>query len=77
MGGADAGLYGTDADGNARKPDSRGYIVELDYLPIQNIRLMFQYTVYNKFNGASINYDGNGRNARDNNTAFFNVWVAF
>ena len=77
MGSADAGLYGTDADGNARKPDSRGYIVELDYLPIQNIRLMFQYTVYNKFNGASINYDGNGRNARDNNTAFFNVWVAF
>jgi hypothetical protein len=38
---------------------------------------MFQYTAYNKFNGASINYDGNGRNARDNNTAFFNVWVAF
>src|SRR6202162_1301782 len=58
MGTADAGLYGTDADGNARKPDNRGYIIELDYLPIQNVRLMFQYTAYNKFNGASINYDG-------------------
>lgn len=76
-GSADSGLYGMDPNGNALKPDSRGYIAELDYLPIQNIRLMFQYTAYNKFNGASINYDGNGRNARDNNTAFFNVWVAF
>ncbi len=76
-GSADSGLYGMDPNGNAMKPDSRGYIVELDYLPIQNIRLMLQYTAYNKFNGASINYDGNGRNARDNNTAFFNVWVAF
>jgi hypothetical protein len=76
-GSADAGLYGEDADGNARTPDSNGYIVELDYLPIQNVRLMVQYTGYGKFNGASSNYDGTGRNARDNNTLFFNVWVAF
>ena len=76
-GSADSGLYGTDADGNAMRPDSAGWIFELDYLPIQNVRLMLQYTYYNKFNGASTNYDGNGRNARDNNTLFFNVWVAF
>jgi hypothetical protein len=76
-GSADSGLYGTDSNGNAIKPDSRGYIAELDYLPIQNVRLMLQYTAYNKFNGASTNYDGNGRNARDNNTLFFNVWAAF
>ena len=76
-GSADGGLYGSDVDGNAIKPDSNGYIIQLDYLPIQNVRLMFQYTAYNKFNGASTNYDGNGRNARDNNTAFFNIWVAF
>ena len=76
-GSADSGLYGTNADGNAIKPDSNGYIFELDYLPIQNVRLMFQYTAYSKFDGASTNYDGNGRNARDNNTAFFNIWVAF
>jgi hypothetical protein len=74
---ADAGLYGADADGNARKPDSSGYIIELDYLPIQNVRMMLQYTGYNKFNGSSTNYDGNGRNARDNNTLFFNIWAAF
>jgi hypothetical protein len=76
-GSSDSGLYGTDSSGNAFKPDSNGYIFELDYLPIQNVRLMLQYTAYNKFNGASTNYDGNGRNARDNNTLFFNVWAAF
>ena len=76
-GSSDSGLYGTDANGNPNTPNSNGFIFELDYLPIQNIRLMFQYTLYNKFDGASTNYDGNGRNAHDNNTAFFNVWVAF
>jgi hypothetical protein len=76
-GSADAGLYGTDADGNARKPDRSGYIVELDYLPIQNVHLLLQYSAYNKFNGASINYNGLGRNARDNNTLFFDLWLAF
>jgi hypothetical protein len=76
-GSADGGLYGADADGNARKPDSSGYILELDYLPIQYVRLMLQYTAYSKFNGASTNYDGTGRNAKDNNTLFLNVWAAF
>jgi hypothetical protein len=76
-GSADAGLYGTDADGNARTPNSNGYIIELDYLPIQNVRVMLQYTAYNKFDGAKNNYDGNGRNASDNNTLFLNLWVAF
>ena len=76
-GSVDGGLYGSDADGNARRPDSSGYIVEADYVPIQYVRLMLQYTGYRKFNGASSNYDGAGRNARDNNTLFFNVWVVF
>jgi hypothetical protein len=76
-GSADAGLYGTDAGGNALTPDSSGYIIELDYLPIQNVRLVLQYTGYTKFNGARSNYDGSGRNAGDNNTLFANAWVAF
>ena len=76
-GSADSGLYGEDENGNARTPDTNGYILELDYLPVQHVRLMLQYTGYLKFNGASTNYDGTGRNARDNNTLFANVWVAF
>jgi hypothetical protein len=70
-GSTDAGLYPITG-----VPDSRAYIVEVDYLPIRNVRLMLQYTYYPTFNGASENYDGNGRNAWDNNTLFFNVWVA-
>ncbi len=78
-GSTDPGLYApAPVSGfNNPVPDSRAYVAELDYLPIQNVRLMVQYTYYTKFNGGGDNYDGFGRNARDNNTLFFNVWVAF
>jgi hypothetical protein len=35
-----------------------------------------QYTGYTKFNGAKNNYDGEGRNAGDNNTLYTSVWFA-
>ncbi len=58
-------------------PNSRGQIYELDFVPIQNLRLMLQYTAYNRFNGGTTNYDGFGRNASDNNTLFLNIWFAY
>ncbi|MGS0756247.1 cytochrome C, partial [Roseateles sp. GG27B] len=60
-------------------PDSRGYILELDYLPVQNIRLMLQYTAYSKFNGgAGSGYDGvTTRSPSDNNTLFLNLWFSY
>jgi len=58
-------------------PDTQGWTPEIFYLPIQNIRIGLQYYAYQKFDGASNNYDGNGRNARDNNTAFLYVWGAY
>lgn len=76
----DEGLYTNNTpvvNSASGKPDSTAYILELDYLPLQNIRLMAQYTAYTKFNGGKTNYDGFGRNARDNDTLFFNLWVAF
>lgn len=81
-GSSDAGLYDvldatTGLSVNGGTPDTRGYILELDYLPIERVRLMLQYTAYQKFQGASSNIDGNGRNPRDNNSLFFNVWFAF
>jgi len=33
-------------------------------------------TIYDKFDGASSNYDGAGRNASDNNTLFLFLWAA-
>jgi len=58
-------------------PDTSGYIVELNYMIQPNWRLALQYTGYNKYLGASSNYDGNGRNARDNNTTYLYTWIAF
>lgn len=58
-------------------PNSSGYIVELNYLPRRDIRLVAQYTAYNKFNGASNNYDGQGRNAKDNNSLYLLAWFMF
>ena len=57
------------------RPDSNGFIIEADYLPMEQVKLSLQYTIYNKFNGAHSNYDGSGRDASDNNTLYFLVWV--
>lgn len=51
-------------------PRSAGYIANVSWWPVQNIGLSFQYTGYTRFNGANTNYDGNGRNASANNTAY-------
>jgi hypothetical protein len=58
-------------------PDSKGWIGELEYIPWQNVKLVLQYTAYQKFNGDSSNYDGNGRSAKDNNTLYLLGWLAF
>ena len=75
----DAGLYAPGSvNGSINgSPNSAGYIVELSYSPIQYLRLLLQYTGYTKFNGTTTNYDGSGRNAKDNNTLFLNAWVAY
>ncbi|MDP9043930.1 MAG: cytochrome C [Pseudomonadota bacterium] len=60
-------------------PRARGYIAELNYLPVQNVRLMLQYTGYTQISGMSgAGYDGvTPRNPRDNNTLMFNVWISY
>lgn len=59
------------------KPDSSGIRTQFDYLPWENTKLSLQYFAYNKFNGASSNYDGFGRNAADNNMLYLQFWFAF
>ena len=61
----------------ANSPNSSGVIGEVDVMPWQNLRLQFQYVAYSKFNGASSNYDGFGRNASDNNTLYVLTWLLF
>jgi hypothetical protein len=58
-------------------PATRGWTYEAFWMPVQYVRVGAQYTAYGKFNGATDNYDGFGRNARDNNSLFFYVWGAY
>ncbi|WP_193161128.1 cytochrome C [Microbulbifer hainanensis] len=76
------------ADNRTGSPDSFGWILQLDYMPLNkkggpkfwpgsNVKFSLQYTRYNKFDGASRNYDGSGRDANDNDTVYVEAWVAF
>jgi hypothetical protein len=68
----------TPTTGNASgNPTTRGMTFEAFWLPVQYVRIGAQYTAYNKFNGATTNYDGLGRNARDNNSLFLYIWGAY
>jgi hypothetical protein len=70
------------------RPDTSGFVVELDWLPFNknggpsfwpwlNTKFSVQYVIYDKFNGAGRNYDGFGRLASDNNTLYVSAWLAF
>jgi len=79
-GSPDDGLYNTGdpVTGSSNgSPDSAGYILELNYLPRRDVRLMLQFTHYNKFNGAARNYDGYGRNAAGNDAIYLLGWFMF
>jgi hypothetical protein len=83
-GNQDAMLYGT----RTGSPESSGWIFQLDYLPfndsggppfwpMSNVKFSLQYVHYQEFDGATSNYDGTGRDASDNDTLYFQVWLAF
>lgn len=57
-------------------PNSKGWIGELNYLPLPNIKLALRYTAYQQFNGASSNYVA-GRDAKNNNSLFLLAWLLF
>ena len=65
---------GSNLSGN---PGTNGWTLEAFWTPMQYMRIGAQYTGYGRFNGATHNYDGFGRNARDNNTLFIYTWVAY
>ena len=73
-------------DSATASPGARGETLQADWTPWgkanswrqpwANVRLGIQYTHYDRFNGASSNYDGSGRNASDNDTLFLFAWLA-
>lgn len=88
-GGQDQVFYGPAplSGSNNGSPDTRGYILQLEYVPFGkmgswaqpwvNVRIGLQYTGYLKFNGGTSNYDGFGRTAHQNNSLFLFSWLAF
>lgn len=58
-------------------PNSSGIIGQVGFWPTQNIALTVAYAAYAKFNGASDNYDGSGRNASANNSVYVALWLNY
>jgi len=83
-GSPDSLLYGAS---RTARPDSSGLNLQIDATPYGagrsplgprfNLRVGVQYTAYFKFNGAGANFDGQGRNAADNNTLRVFTWVYY
>ncbi len=84
-GSRDAGLY---SDSRKGSPLSDGLILQANYLPFgkgggpsfwpnSSLKLSAQYVIYNRFDGSSSNYNGSGRDARDNNNLYLEAWAAF
>ncbi len=71
------GTRDTRIDSWSKKPDSNGFIGQIEYLPWYNTKFALQYVAYNKFDGTVLNYDSEMRNALDNNTLYLVVWLNF
>lgn len=58
-------------------PATHGWTLEAFWTPWQYVRVGAQYTMYNEYNGAAQNYNGFGRNARDNDSLFIYAWFTY
>jgi hypothetical protein len=78
-GDTDSGLYtpASITGSQTGSPDSRGFILQANYVLREQYKFVLQYTFYNEFNGAKTNYDGSGRDASDNNTLYALIWLMF
>ncbi len=61
----------------AANPDTRGWVPEVFWTPVQYLRVGAQYYAFDRFHGASANYDGAGRMPKNNNTLFVYMWGAY
>lgn len=58
------------------KPNSQGYVIQLDYNPWTFARVSLQYTGYTKWDGSS-QLDAVGLKPSDRNTLFLSTWFAY
>jgi len=79
-GSSESALYAvTDPTGTqlSAKPNTTGYVLEVDRTLTQNLLATVQYTGFTKFNGLTSNIDGIGRKPSDNNTLWITLFFAF
>ena len=57
-------------------PNTKGWVQELNYFPVQNVKLAVRYTRFQQFNGASTNYTP-GRDASNNDNLYLLAWLLF
>jgi hypothetical protein len=65
---------------NTMAQESRGWTPEVFWIPIQNVRVGMQYTMFSKNEGVTDPRDPTGNTmlgAKDTNTLFFYVWGAY
>jgi len=72
-GSADPTAYSASANNS---PNTTYWTPEVFWLPLRNLRVGLQFNLFTRYLGAKTNYDGNGRNASDNNNAFLYLWLA-
>jgi len=58
-------------------PGTRAWIPSVFWQPLQNVRVTLYKTYFTQFLGARHNYDGFGRKASDNDSAYLYVWMDF
>lgn len=58
-------------------PNTSMWIPSVFWQPLQNVRFTLYKTMFKEYLGSSNNYDGNGRNASDNNTTYLYMWMDF
>jgi hypothetical protein len=58
-------------------PNTSNLWLELNYLPMQDLRFSILYKAYTKLNGGSSNFDGFGNNASGQNQLTGAIWWVF
>jgi hypothetical protein len=76
---SDALRYGQGGAGGSASgsPGSNYWDLELDYVPLQNMKFLLHYTAYTKLNGGGGNFDGLGNNASGQNLLIAGIWWDF
>lgn len=71
-------LYAQGSGGSANgNPSSAWWTLELNYLPLQNLRFSVLYQNFTKINGGTSNFDGAGNNASGQNRLTGAIWFVF